>query len=265
MIGTVLRVVFDHEDERRSRCFTVGDGLDDLADGIVVVGHFRLDGVHPVDRGVEITKMVMAQSQQGERGHRSLELLIGIFPLPFENAPIVGQTLIEPAKIGVAATGEKTIAGSVNAGMRLPRLARGNHVSRLARIVDRGIGEAIVANTKTFPDRRIPQEALTVVVVVIGVRGGQQGWPGHQIGIGRQRGIGGMAFGRGLLGIDEPIGLFCFIAKPAGRIVYGCGLFEQVGDPARGGPRPAGAGLLAGIVEIVERHELPGEGVVVGR
>ena len=62
MVGAVLRIVLDDEDQRRVRGLAARDPLDDQAQGIIIVGHLRLDCVHAVDRFVEVAEMVVAEA-----------------------------------------------------------------------------------------------------------------------------------------------------------------------------------------------------------
>ena len=74
-----------------------------------------------------------------------------------------------------------------------------------------------------------------------------------------------MAFGVRLLRVYEPVGCLRLITQPAPRIVHRGGLLEQVGHPSRCRSGPAGARLFATVVEVVERHELSGDPVMIGR
>ena len=63
MVGAVLRVVLDDEDQRRSpRPRRARIPLDNQAEGKIIVRHLRLDRVHAIDRFVEVTEMVVAEA-----------------------------------------------------------------------------------------------------------------------------------------------------------------------------------------------------------
>ena len=265
MVGTVLGIVLDDEHQRRAGDAAVGDRLDDHAERVIIVGHFRFDRAHPVDRLLEVAEVIVAEAQQ--RQGRDLAGRIGGVELapPFQHAPIIGEFLIEAAEIGIAALRQQPVPGRVDARARLPRFADHRYRAGRAGIVDRGVGKAVVAHRKARADRLIPQEALVPVIVVVAIGRGQQGRAGKQIGVLRQHRVRRLTLGRGLLRVDEAVCFLRFIGEAALRIVHGRRLFEQVGRARRGRPGPAGARLLSRIVEIVERRELARKAMVVRR
>ena len=123
MVRAVLRVVLDDEDQRRIRSLAARDPLDDQPEGIIVVGHLRLDRVHAVDRFVEVAEMVVSEAQQSQLRKRSGSLLLIIFALPFEHSPIIGELLVEAAEIGIAAAREQPVARRVDPALLLEGFA----------------------------------------------------------------------------------------------------------------------------------------------
>ena len=63
MVGTVLSVILDDEDQGRIGRLSSGDALDHQAQRIIIVGHLRLDRIHPVDGLVEIPEMIVGETK----------------------------------------------------------------------------------------------------------------------------------------------------------------------------------------------------------
>ena len=64
MVGPVLGVVLNDEDQGRIGRFSTGNAFNDQPERKIVVGHLSLDGVHSVDGLVELTEMVVGETKQ---------------------------------------------------------------------------------------------------------------------------------------------------------------------------------------------------------
>lgn len=68
MVGSILCVVFDNKNQGVVLVLAVGDLLDDLPQGIVIVGHLSLDCVDAIDCASTprpcVAEVVMRQSDQ---------------------------------------------------------------------------------------------------------------------------------------------------------------------------------------------------------
>jgi hypothetical protein len=123
VVGAVLGIVLDHEDEGVLGEGAARHGLDDQTQGVVVVGEFGLDRVHAVNGPLEGTGVIMADAHQHQRrglagGDESLE-----FAVPFLEPPVVGKRLVETAEIRVGVGHEGRLGGPEHLAAALPWLA----------------------------------------------------------------------------------------------------------------------------------------------
>ena len=63
MVGTILGIILDDDDQRVLARGRVGDDLGDAADRIVIVGDLAVGGVDPIDRLGKIAEMIVREAE----------------------------------------------------------------------------------------------------------------------------------------------------------------------------------------------------------
>src|SRR5208282_1497087 len=101
VIGAILGIVFNHEDERVAGVGAVGDLIGRQSYRVVVVGHLKFRRVHTETSGAEVAEVVMIISQQGQSWECIVLSLLVEFPRPFRVAEEVGVALIERPEAGI--------------------------------------------------------------------------------------------------------------------------------------------------------------------
>src|SRR5208337_5130274 len=135
--------------------------------GIVVIGLLQFDRVHSCDGRAEVSSMVVAQANKGQIWQPAFCVVSVEFPLPFREAVIVREGLVEPAEINIR-VGSQNRAGRdryLGGGReRIWKLRSGIRSVRLWQVVERFVNkEPIVADGQSGPERSIPKESGTLL------------------------------------------------------------------------------------------------------
>ena len=101
VIGAILRVILDHENESVVLIRAARDLFDHQRQGVVVGGHLRVNGVDAIDRFREISKVIAAQTHKFKRGQIAVAHVIVKFVLPFLEPPVIRNTLVEAAIVRI--------------------------------------------------------------------------------------------------------------------------------------------------------------------
>src|ERR1017187_1949968 len=185
VVGAILRIVFNHEDERVVGVGAVGDLVDRQSYRVVVVGNLKLRRVHTETRAAEAAEMVMIVSQESQIGHETgLDLLVE-FPRPFRVAEEIGEALVEGTEAEIGAAEQFFLRRPRNLHRRLHRARTGEIGRDSTYIESTQIGvEAVVANGEASLKRGIPEIARALLAIRT-VSFHFVGIPGKQVWIGR--------------------------------------------------------------------------------
>jgi hypothetical protein len=114
MIGSILGVVFDNKDQGVILVFAGRDLLDDLPQGVIVVGHLRfnrIDAVNGAAIRTGVAKVVVGQSNQLKIRQRA-RCRIGVeFARPLLFEPVVCNGHIPTAIVGIRMGLERRFRG----------------------------------------------------------------------------------------------------------------------------------------------------------
>src|SRR5258706_13928810 len=102
VVGSVLGIIFDDEDERIGRVGTVSNLVDQQSGRVVIVGHLQLGRIYSINRRAEAAEMVVGEANHRE-GWESIRFdLLLEFTRPLFVAKEVGECVVVPAeaKIG---------------------------------------------------------------------------------------------------------------------------------------------------------------------
>ena len=103
VVGAILGIVFNHEDERVVGVGAVGDLIDRQSYRVVVVGNLKFRRVHTETGGAEVAEVVMIIAQQSQTGHVVVLNLLVEFPRPFLVAEEIGEALVEGTETEIGA------------------------------------------------------------------------------------------------------------------------------------------------------------------
>ena len=275
VVAAILRVVFDDKDE--SVAFVeraVRDLLHQQADRIVVIGLIPIRSIDQVNRGPEVSSVVVHEADQAQIG-KSTRGVIGIeVPLPLFVTVVVGKRGVETAEVGIGKGREGYVGGGGHdevAGEGV--VGQGNGAARdviAGRVHEKTIG----ANGETGAQRVVPQVS-GIDFIVRSIGRSRVGLAGQQIlaagsvgrkGSAREKRIGGLAFGQGGEGnVDVAVHALAVKAEAALRVVNRILVLDHVGGASGSAPRPAVIADFGGIAEVVQGNELQRQVMLIGR
>ena len=165
VVGAVLGVVLDDEDQGVVGIRALGDRLDQASDGVIVVSDLNLRCVDSVDGGAEVAGVVVHQTHQAEVGQIAAADVAVELALPLLLAVEVRVVVVETAEVdvrqrrqvGIGRIGLHRFAGEGRAVGRDLQGGLGSACQVIARQVDE---EAVVAHAQVSPQRRVPQVTL---------------------------------------------------------------------------------------------------------
>jgi len=163
VIGAVLGIIFDDEDQGVVFIGTVRNFLREQTDGIVVVGHLQAWRVNSVQSGAEATEMIMRESHEGKTRQVLIrDKLIGL-TLPFLKQKEISVVLIETAEIQVRIVQQRFLCWDSLLHFLFKWRSGNRNVAASPRIVVAGkvTEHAIVPKCQTGGKHFIPEIAGT--------------------------------------------------------------------------------------------------------
>src|SRR6202043_3891680 len=104
---TILGIVLNNKNQRVFVVAAVGDLFRDQSNCIVVIRDLELGSVHAQDRVAEVTGVIVHEPDQRKSG----QAVFGEFgielPRPFFEPVVVGECIVETAKINVSEGGQR--------------------------------------------------------------------------------------------------------------------------------------------------------------
>lgn len=244
--------------------WTVGYLLHQQADGVVVIGDVAIGSIHAVDRGCEVTGVVVHEADQGQTGETARRVIGVEVTFPLLEAVIIREGGIEAAEVRVGIGRERDIRGRGDDGFSRERIV-GERRLATGFVIAVGIDEETIgANGESRAKRVVPQIA-GVHFIVRSIRGGNVSLTRKQIlavlGIGAissagHEWIGSLALGQGGQGnVDIAIEALRVEAESPLRVVDRELVLDDIRCAGGGAPRPAVvAGFSAG-AEVIECDE----------
>ena len=158
MVGTVLGIILDDDDQRVLAGGRLGDDLGDTANRIVVVGDLPVGRIYAVDRLGEVAEMVVGEAKQGQSRRRPGSNTRQPVALPLLEPPVIGEALVETAEIRVGNGGETRVGGPHHLKLLCRRiaLARDSVGPGLVVVAAEVAIEAVVADRQPLGHRRCP-------------------------------------------------------------------------------------------------------------
>ena len=257
VVWPVLSVVFDHHDQRVVLEAAVGHFLYQQAERVVVVGHLRVRRVHAEFRRAEITEVVVRETHKGQIRQLALRGVLIELAFPLLEQIEVGIVLVVAAEEQVGVVAQTSLGR--HGLLHTVRKRRGGHGVDVVHI------DAVVAHGEARPQRAVPQVAQACGAFHVGRS--HVGRAGQQVRIVRQRGVQCQSLGqRGQADVDVAVIAFPVIGKTAAAAVgHRHRLFGVVSGASGGGPVPAVAADFTAVEEVVQRHEVARQPVVVRR
>src|SRR5215469_783025 len=165
VVGSVLRIVLDGEDECRFRVRAVRYLVDDEPDRVIVVSYLQFRRVDAEYRLREHPGVVVHQPEQGEIGQLVVLDERIEFTRPLDIAEEIRKLVVKAPEVRIGAVQQRLMRRKGNSGPGPERILQRWDITRRDRrkIADGIAVEAVVAHAEVRPDRCVPQIAFTLL------------------------------------------------------------------------------------------------------
>ncbi len=101
VVSTILRVIFNHENQCVSGVFAVRYFFHQQPNSVIVVRNLRFHGIHAIHRFVKETEMIVRQPHQFQIRQVIMGNIFIELSLPFFKTPVIREALIKAAEIWI--------------------------------------------------------------------------------------------------------------------------------------------------------------------